>query len=92
MTFNLLSIPDDIFIHKILPGFSYRDLYLLSRVNLRMNKLCNNDKLWAIKLQGDYNLTLELNGISHKLIIVSASAFLSIYYSYDVFNKARQLK
>jgi len=78
---NLLSLPNDVLIYTL--GFlSIKDLNYLSQTNSRFFKLTNNDYLWELKSQLDYNTlinkrriketwkTFYLDMLKHRLVSI----------------------
>lgn len=48
------QIPTDVLLYDILPSLSYSDLISLCQSNRDINQLCQNEKLWEMKLRQDF--------------------------------------
>ncbi len=60
------DLPDEMLM-KILIELPIADLSVIRRSNKRINKLCNNDYFWAMKLEHDFGIVLPRDKYSKAL-------------------------
>ena len=63
---KLEDLPDEMLM-KILIELPIADLSVIRRSNKRINKLCNNDYFWAMKLEHDFGIVLPRDKYSKAL-------------------------